>query len=532
MSTPVVSPAATVAPDDATAQWSRCPRCHELIYQRRLVRGLWVCPSCELHHRLSATDRLAMLLDPDSAESLPAPPVVDDPLAFVDRVPYRDRVDQARAQTGLDEAVQVVIGAIGGRGVVVAAMDFRFLGGSLGCAAGARLDQAARTALDRSVPLIVVAASGGARMQEGPLALMQMAKTSLALAELDEAGLLTISVLTDPTFGGVAASFATLSDVILAEPGAHIGFAGPRVIEQTIRERLPDGFQSAESHLARGLVDEVVPRGALRSVLGRLLAVTRPAELEPEPADGDPVIRAAEHLTRHDPWQVVQLARSAGRPTCLDYAAGMLDEFVELHGDRVSGDCPAVVGGLGRLAGRPVVLIGHQKGQDTAERVARNFGMPVPAGYRKAARLMRLATKFGFPVITLVDTPGAYPGASAEDRGQAWAIAVADEVFALEYATYSVISPEGCAAILWKDQSAARQAASALAMDARNLLAQRVIDAVVPEPPGGAHQDPTRTVAAVRAAVDAALRRLVPLPATTLVAKRRERYRAFGVSTV
>src|SRR5258708_9691378 len=254
---------------------------------------------------------------------------------------------------------------------------------------------------------------------------MQLAKTTEALVALDRAGLLTISVVTDPTYGGAAASFATQADVIVAERGAHLGFAGPRVIAQTIRQQLPAGFQTAEFLFERGLIDAVVPRQALRPALARLLAAAAPAQ--PQARDQRPgaprIIRRADRLPERDPWEVVRLARMIDRPTTLDYASLLLDGFHELRGDRMSGDCQAIVGGIGRFQGRPVMLIGHQKGHTAQELKARNYGMPTPAGYRKAGRLMRLAAKLGLPIVTLIDSQGAYPGIEAEPDGQAWAIA-------------------------------------------------------------------------------------------------------------
>ncbi|MFC6087552.1 acetyl-CoA carboxylase carboxyl transferase subunit alpha, partial [Sphaerisporangium aureirubrum] len=259
-----------------------------------------------------------------------------------------------------------------------------------------------------------------------------------------------------------------------------------------------------------------------------------------------------------DPWQAVALARDPGRPTTLDYAACLLDDFQRLRGDRVSGDCPAIVAGLGIADGVPVMLIGHQKGHDTRQLVASNFGMASPAGFRTAARLMTLAGKLGVPVVTLIDTPGAYAGVEAEAGGQAHAIAanlrlmarlpvpvvavvtgeggsggalalgVADRVLALSNAVYSVISPEGCAAILWRDPAAAPKAAAALRLGAADLLRYGVVDGVIPEPEGGAHRDPALTGRRVRAAVTAALHELIPLDAAALVAARHRRYRRFG----
>jgi acetyl-CoA carboxylase carboxyl transferase alpha subunit len=384
-------------------------------------------------------------------------------------------------------------------------------------------------------------------------------KTSQALAELDEAGILTISILSDPTYGGVAASFATLGDIILAEPGARVGFAGPRVIEQTIQHDLPDGFQTAEFLLARGLVDAVVPRVALRPTIACLLDAQTPARPSEETTERVRLVRDPGELPVRDPAVVVQIARHQQRPTTLDYVHQLVDNFQELKGDRLFGDCPAVIGGIGRLDGRPVMVIGHQKGRDTAERVRRNFGMAQPEGYRKAARLMRLAVKLELPIVTFVDTPGADPGIGAEERGQAWAIAdnirlmsglpvpivtvitgeggsggalalaVADRVLACAGAMYSVISPEGCAAILWKDRSAAPLAAAALQIGARDLLRHGIVDAVVPEPEGGAHRDPVAAAELLRSALSATLHEVAAISPDELVAERRRRFRRYGV---
>lgn len=256
----------------ATGKWLSCGRCRELVYAEHFERDQRICPYCGHHARLTARERLGTLLDP-SPTPIAAAPTVDDPLGFADVRPYRERLARARRDTGLDEAVLCVAGTILGRPVVAAVMDFAFLGGSLGCAVGERITAAADRALATATPLLIVSASGGARMQEGVLSLMQMAKTAQALGALDAAGIPVISLVTDPTYGGVAASYATLADVILAEPGAHMGFAGPRVIAQTIRQPLPEGFQTAEKLLAQGLIDAVRPRIALRAVIAQLLDI-------------------------------------------------------------------------------------------------------------------------------------------------------------------------------------------------------------------------------------------------------------------
>lgn len=555
----------TLSPPIAGAtDWVVCPGCRQPIYAKSLERNLHVCPDCGNHHRLTSQQRIAQLFDAGSAELFDFEVRPSDPLGFVDSKPYPDRYRSARRKTGLAEAVVVARGTIEGHPVITAVMDFRFLGGSLGAAVGELITRAAEAALHERTPLLLVTASGGARMQEGAISLMQMAKTSQALGQLDQAGVLTISLITDPTYGGVAASFATLCDVIVAEPGARLGFAGRRVIAQTIRQTLPAAFQSAELLLEHGLIDVIHPRHALRTALGRLLSVgsrrvTGGAD-EAEPADV--IVTDPEALPHVAAWDAVQRARNLGRPTTLDYLSRVFDDFEELRGDRMGGDCSAIVGGLARISGIPVVVIGHQKGHTPAELTARNYGMPRPAGYRKAARLARLAAKLGLPVVTLVDTPGAYPGVEAEEQGQAVAIAecirlmaglpvpvvtlitgeggsggalalaVADRVLICANGTYSVISPEGCAAILWNDGSEGPRAAEALRLDARQLLVHEIVDGVVPEPGDGTHTDHGEAAENVRAALVGTLRQLFTLDPGRLVTLRHNRFRRYGADLV
>ncbi|WP_326558897.1 acetyl-CoA carboxylase carboxyltransferase subunit alpha [Micromonospora sp. NBC_01796] len=580
----------TATTTDAVADqfWTRCRSCSSLLYRKRLRRNLDVCPECGDHQRLAAPDRIRQLVDPGSFTALPGDVAPVDPIEFVDSVPYPQRLAAARADTGLDEAVVCGEARIDGHPLVLAVMDFRFLGGSLGSVVGELITRAAERALDRGLPLLLVTASGGARMQEGVLSLMQMATVSQAIAALREAGLLTISLITDPTFGGVAASFATNTDLVVVESGARMGFAGPRVIHQTIRQPLPEGFQTAEFLLRHGQADMVVERWGLRARLRPLLAaahaarsaVVRRAEgadashsaggspswvgpagsgLAPGDGAGSSVlIRDPDRLAEPDGWRAVQAARHLDRPTTLDYLATAFDAFTELHGDRLGADCPAIVAGLARLGDQHLVVVGHQKGHHTKDLLTRNFGMPSPAGYRKAQRVMRLAVRLGLPIVTLIDTPGAYPGIEAEEQGQAAAIAdsilamtglpvpvvavvtgeggsggalalgVADRVLMLQNAVYSVISPEGCAAILWNDPTATPRAARALRVTAPDLLRLGVVDGVVPEPPHGAHTDPAAAADLLRRAVVETLTPLLRLPAETLVRQRRLRFRSFG----
>jgi acyl-CoA carboxylase subunit beta len=559
--------------DVATTDWVRCPGCAWLVYAKRLARNLHVCPECGHHQRLGARQRIVQLADPDSFSELGSDIAADDPLGFVDRRAYRERLAEAVAGTGEREAAVFGTATVDGHRIVLLAMDFAFMGGSMGCAVGEAIVRAAeRAAMDRC-PLVLVCASGGARMQEGVLSLMQMAKTSQAMGRLHDAGILSICVLTDPTFGGVTASFATLGSILVAETGALVGFAGPRVIAQTIRQQLPPGFQNSEFLMAHGLVDRVEPRAGLRPLLARLCTLhTPPDELAAPRAQvkgdrHDPSARGpatdderAPVEDARDPWDIVTTARDIARPTARDYFTSSFDDFVELHGDRCSADDPAIVGGVARIGGRSVVVVGHQKGHSTKELVAANFGMPHPEGYRKVLRLLAHAERLDLPVVTLVDTPGAYPGIEAEERGQsaaiaqtvmrssqlpvpvvcvvtgeggsggALALATGDRLLMLANSFYSVISPEGCAAILWRTAEAAPTAARTLRVTARDLLRLGVADAVIPEPPGGAQADPAGAAANLRRAVVDSLDELAGLDRPALLAARYHRFRTVGRS--
>ncbi len=564
-------PDLTTASRTASAEWFRCPSCGAFVYHKRLKRNLGVCPECNHHFRLRLRDRLAQLLDAEGIEELGGDLEPVDVLSFSDSKPYPDRIREAQRKTGMKAGALYGRGAIDGRPVVFAAIDFGFVGGSMSGAVGEAITRAAELALETRTPLLAISASGGARMQEGCVSLMQMAKTSQAVARLGEEGVLFISLLTDPTYGGVSASYATLGDVLLSEPGAHIGFAGPTVIEQTIHQQLPSGFQTAEFLLEHGMLDLVEPRENIRRTIRNLLELHASAEAArgedggrrarqlPSIDGAAPPVVDPDQLPARDPWEVVQLARHIDRPRMLDLAGVVFDEFHELRGDRLFRDDRAIIGGLGRLGELTVMVIGQQKGHTTSELMHHNFGMPDPEGYRKGMRLMRYAARFGMPLVTIVDTPGAYPGIGAEERGQsiaiaesimlmsrlpvpivtivtgeggsggALALAVGDRVLMMENAYYSVISPEGCSTILFKDATAAPRAAKALRITSPDLLRLGVMDAVVTEPEGGAHSDPAAAGANVRAALVATLAELLPLGTDELVARRYERFRKFGV---
>ena len=549
---------ASVAAGGDQVGWVSCPDCGWLLYRKRLDRNLHVCPECDHHLRLSARARIVLLTDPGSFSEVAFQPGAPDPLSFTDLRDYPDRLADAARRSGESEAVVVGVARIGGCETVVAVMDFAFLGGSMGVEVGRRVSGAAELALQRGLPLVTVCASGGARMQEGVFSLFQMARVSEAFGRHREAGLFSVCVLTDPTYGGVSASFATLASVLVGERGAHVGFAGPRVVQETIRAELPEDFQTAEFLMSHGLVDRVETRADLRPLLTRLLALHGQGILDEVPDDDGSADLPADDGEDADPWDVVQRARVVDRPTTLDYLHTAFDDFIELHGDRSFADDAAVVGGVASIGGRTVVVIGQEKGHTVRERVARNFGMPHPEGYRKALRLFDHAEAFGFPVVTLVDTPGAHPGPEAEERGQSHAIAetimrssrlrvpvvavvtgeggsggalalcTSDRLLVLQNAYLSVISPEGCAAILWRTAVAAPTAARAMRLGAAHLRASGIATSVVPEPPGGAHVDPAAAARLLRQALLHELDDVCRLDVTTLLDTRSRRLERIG----
>lgn len=502
--------------------------------------------------------RIATLADAGTFRELDGNLVSVDPLKFTDHRSYRERLKEAQRETGVREAVRTGVCRVKGRDAALVVFDFEFLGGTMGSTVGEKIARAFEYATKARIPVVSVTTSGGARMQEGMLSLVQMAKVAAAAAVHGREGLAFISILTDPTFGGVPSSFAFLGDVLIAERGAQIGLAGPRVIELITGVAPPKDSHRAETLLRGGLIDMVVPRQELRNTVADLLARLRRKEKEKKKkirAKRPPSARRAQKLPAA---QEVLLARHAGRPTARQCIAQMTTNFVELHGDRQGGEDPAIVGGLAELDGQTVVIIGQDRGSTLSEQISCHRGMTYPEGYRKALRLMQLASKLHVPVITLVDCPGAQAGYDSEQRGiisalannlaamallpvpivsvilgeggsgGALALAVADRVLMLEHAIYSVISPEGAASILYRDAGKAATVADALKLTARDLFSLGVIDAVVPEPEGGAHLDLTSTAAAIKAHVCYALHVTSRVSVRRLLARRYEKYRHVG----
>ena len=487
----------------------KCNKCGAAILTEEVKSAGYICPKCQGYFRVHAYERIRMTVDEDSFEEWEKDMEFVNPLEFRG---YEEKVKSLKEKTGLSEAVVTGKASIEGNPAVIAVCDGRFLMASMGQVVGEKITRAVERATKEQLPVIIFACSGGARMQEGIVSLMQMAKTAAALKRHSDAGLLYVSVLTDPTTGGVTASFAMLGDVILAEPKALIGFAGPRVIEQTIGEKLPKGFQRSEFLLEHGFIDRIVERKEMRTVLGNILQMHHTAQNPVIQKPVQTVEKEQQSVQEKDAWERVTISRKNDRPVGQDYIRTLFSDFLEFHGDRCYGDDPAIIGGIARFAGIPVTVIAQAKGKSTKENVAHHFGMPSPEGYRKALRLMKQAEKFKRPILLFVDTPGAFCGIEAEERGQgeaiarnlfemssmkvpilsvvigeggsggALALAVADEVWMLENAIYSVLSPEGFASILWKDSKRASEAAAVMKLTAADLKKLGVIEAVIAEP--------------------------------------------------
>lgn len=531
----------------------KCNKCGAAIFTEDVKRAGYICPKCHGYFRVHARERIRMITDEDTFEEWDVRMDFVNPLQFKG---YEGKINNLKEKTGLDEAVLTGKGRIQGIPAVIAVMDGRFLMASMGEIVGEKITRAVERATRECLPVVLFACSGGARMQEGIVSLMQMAKTAAALKRHSQAGQLFISVLTDPTTGGVTASFAMLGDVILAEPQALIGFAGPRVIEQTIGEKLPKGFQRSEFLLEHGFIDRIVERNEMKQVLGDILAMHSVSNVCSKTDERYEVLEDRNVFgSRKTPWERVQISREKDRPVGQDYLKQLFPDFMEFHGDRYFGDDKAVVGGIARFHGRPVTVIVQSKGKSTKENLERHFGMPSPEGYRKALRLMKQAEKFQRPVICFVDTPGAFCGVEAEERGQgeaiarnlfemsaltvpvlsvvigeggsggALAMAVANEVWMMENAIYSILSPEGFAAILWKDSTRAKEAAEVMKLTAEDLKELGMIEQVIPEPDGYTVENMQPVAACLEEKLEVFLKKWEQCRGEEIVEQRYQRFR-------
>ncbi len=533
-----------------------CPTCTLDLSHSETYKRVGVCERCAHHFPIGARKRIELLTDEKSFEEFDKKLASQLKTVSIEET-YSKKLKAAQRETHMQEAVVTGRAEIAGRTVVLIVLDFRFMGGSMGWAVGEKITRAFEQAADEGLPVIAFTATGGARIQEGMFALMQMAKTSAAAERLHQKGLSYITVLTHPTTGGVYASFANLADVILAEPHALIGFAGPRVVEALTRQKLPPDSHRAEFLFAHGMVDAIVPRTQLREYLSCLIGHLHSESADTAPTNPSTTEQTPQPSTQRPAWEIVTLARRADRPTTQDYVHRLFSDFVELHGDRFFGDDPAIIAGLARFEQQSVVVIGQERGHaDDAER--RHHGSAEPEGYRKALRLMRLAEKFHLPVVTFVDTPGADPSYEAEKRGVAMALArsigamtrlatptialvigeggsggalalaVADRVLMQENAIYSVISPEGASAILYGDATHAREVSNNLRMTAHDLKRLAIIDDIIAEPTDGAHTNVDVAAQFMHAQLSRALAQLRQQSTAELIEARYQKYRRIG----
>ena len=536
----------------------KCNKCGSAIIAEDVKRGYYICPKCGGYFRVHAYRRIEMIADDGTFEEWDKDLVGANPMDYKG---YPEKLAAVQEKTKLKEAIVTGKAEINGLETVIGVCDGRFLMSSMGEAVGEKIARAVERATKERLPVILFACSGGARMQEGITSLMQMAKTSAAIKRHSDAGLLYISVLTDPTTGGVTASFAMLGDVILAEPKALIGFAGPRVIEQTIGQKLPKGFQRSEFLLEHGFIDRIVEREEMKTILSEILQMHQKTgaprrekrDMQPERPEAETA--AGEEEDELSAWDRVQISRMKDRPVGSDYIQTLFTDFMEFHGDRYFADDKAIIGGIARFHGQPVTVIAQAKGTTTKENIERNFGMPSPDGYRKALRLMKQAEKCGRPVICFVDTPGAFCGLEAEERGQgeaiarniyemsglrvpvlsiiigeggsggALAMATADEVWMLENSIYSILSPEGFASILWKDSTKAKEAAGVMKLTAHDLYRAGIVEKVFPEPSHYTVLNLEEVTNRISESIDEGREKYDSMSAEELTQRRYERFR-------
>ena len=542
----------------------KCPKCGKMVERDRVVKKKYICYECGGYFRVKTNNRIRMVADPKTFEPWFEDMEVSNPLDYEG---YEDKLAAAREKTGLKEAVTVGRCKVFGEDIVLGICDSRFMMASMGHVVGEKLTCAIERATALNLPVFIFCCSGGARMQEGIVSLMQMEKTSAAIRKHGDAGLLYCSILTDPTTGGVTASFAMLGDVIMAEPGALVGFAGPRVIKQTIGQELPEGFQTSEFLVEHGIIDGIVKRENLKKTI-YFLVKTHQCNGKKTYADYRPNeefhFELSETLkeqswfsTPRSAWEKVKAVRQVERPSASDYISHIFDFFVESHGDRAFRDDKAMIGGLAFLDGQPVTIIADEKGKDFKECQERNFGMPMPEGYRKALRLMKQAEKFNRPVISFVNTSGAFCGIEAEERGQGEAIArnlmemsslkvpvlclmigeggsggalataVGNEVWMMENATYSILSPEGFASILWKDANRAKEASEVMNITAQDLKRLGVIEEIIPEFGGADHKTTEAIAGYMKEHIKDFLRKYDGMSGEQIAEERYQRFRKF-----
>jgi len=510
-----------------------------------------VCHLCGFHYSISARERIDSLIDPDTFHEINRSVTSTDPLSFSSRGSYKQRIFNDQKRTGLTEAVVTGTCDIGGCPAMLIVLDFGFMGGTMGCVVGEKVALAFEHAGKKKLPVIAIITSGGARIQEGVLSLMQMAKTSMATTQFGKKGLPFIAVLANPATGQTYASFGSLADIIVAEPGAIVGLSSLRAIKQSMEDNLPDNANTSEAHLHNGLIDGVVKRSTLRTLLSVVLDNLGPQyQLTPSDRSAGRVIEPQQA----EAWNTVQLARHKSRPTSTDYISRIFSNFVELRGDRSHGDDSAIICGFGQLAAQTLVVIGQRSGK-TCEG---DSGGIRPEGFRKASRAVALAQKFSLPLITLIDTVGADVSLRSEEHGLGDALAclmadmgtvetpsisvvigqggsegalslgVADRVLMMENAIYTVISPEGAAELMFQDDTRVEEAADFLKLTAQDCRDYGIIDRIIQEPSGGAHEDPEEASRQLRRVLLQELADLQEVSKRKMLRNRYKKFREMG----
>ncbi len=531
----------------------RCLLCEETIRESPAYLTYRVCPFCRFHYTLTARERIDLLADKGTFKESHKYLSSVAPISFSRRGRYRKMVAQDQNRTGLTEAAVTGRCRIDDIEVMLVVLDFGFMGGSMGSVVGEKIAMAFEAAARRRLPVVALVSGGGARLQEGVLSLMQMAKTVAAANRLREEGAPFIVVLSNPSTGQAYASFANLADVILAEPGSLIGLAPLKTLKEASKIPLPLDAHTAEAHLGHGLLDNVVDREALQSRLATLLQILT-TQKQANGNHKDLLKLQLETPADAGVWEAVTIAMNAERPLAMAYMRSMLDNFIELRGDRVNSDDRSIVGGVGFLCGDPVVVIGQQRRPPLEGERYHVY----PDGLRKAQRLINLAARFQLPLVTLVDTQGADPGLEAEEQGignaiattlslmaespvpmvsviigeggseGALALSLSDRILIQQYAIYSPISLNHHLGGPFPDHMLDREAAEALMLTAQDCLALGIADQIIPEPEGGSHTNPREAANTIQIAVAKHLAELSKLSQGKLIKRRYRKFRRMG----
>lgn len=540
--------------DSSVPEIQYCVACDHKLENDDKYDFYKICPICNFHFSISARTRIEQLADPESFLEMNQSVISLDPIKFASRNSYKDDITSNQTRTGLTEAAVTGKCSINGSPLMLIILDFGFMGGSMGSVVGEKISLAFEEATKQNLPVISIITSGGTRIQEGMISLMQMSKTAISANLHNKKGLPFITILANPSTGQAYGSFANLADIILAEPGAMLGFSPLGIIQQHSTIKLSPTAHTSESHLKHGLLDAIVNRNKLREISGILLDLLGP---------NYQIIKT--NITRErkfshsstQAWSAVQIARHENRPTSKDYISKLFMSFVELHGDRIQEDDNSIIAGFGRIDGQTVAVIAQESGR--GENTQAHFkGRTSPAGFRKAQRLMKLASKFNTPLITLVDTPGPRLSTEAEENGlgnilastiqliseievptlsiiigeggsaAALSLSVTDRVLMMEHAIYTALSPEEAAELLFQDKQKAKDVVESLKLTSKDCKSLGIADTIIPEPRKGAHTDHNEAARELRRFILEELTSLHRSSPRRLVRQRTKRFRNVG----